>query len=395
MSEPGDRCRVAQLVESLAPGGAETLAVSIAGALARRGHDSHLVVLRGDGPLRARIDPLVTLHDLARPHGPAGQVRRLARFVATSRLLGRLIRDGRIEVLQAHLPMANFLGLATAWSGGVATFPTVHNNREFDYGDNAGALKRAFRREGYRSMTQMCTGMVAVSDQVRASLAEQLKLSQGQISRIAVVRNGVPIPQVTSERARLSARTKLRLGGDQVVFLAAGRLTRQKNFGALLCALREIRSTDVDWRCIIAGEGELRPELEERIRAFGLADRVELLGLVADMQELFAAADVFCMTSLFEGLPLVLLEAMASGLPVAAFGIDGVVDVVSDGTEALIAPPGDIDRLATALAALASDGPRRRQLGECGRRRVAEHFNFEATVDALEGLYRSAVRSAS
>jgi glycosyltransferase involved in cell wall biosynthesis len=381
--------RVAQLVEALGAGGAEALAVDIAGAFAARGYESHLIVARGDGPFRQRIAPAVAFHDLARPRSDGNQVYRILYFLETCRQLEAWLRERRIGILQTHLPKANFLGLVMAWRGVCRVYPTVHNNREFDYGDQAGNLKRALRRAGYRRMLKTCQGMIAVSDQVKSSLAQQLGTPSALTERIRVVPNGVRLasPPSAAERARL--RGVWDVAESQVLIVAAGRLTHQKNFGSLIKALGCQPGTDVDWRCVIAGEGETRGDLESQLAASGLQDRVRLTGLVGDMPGLLAAADIFCLPSLYEGLPLVLLEAMGAGLPIVAFAIDGVTDVVADGIQARLAAPGDHSGLGAALAALLKDTSERRRLGDGARRAAVASHGFEAVVDRLEDVYRS------
>jgi glycosyltransferase involved in cell wall biosynthesis len=381
--------RIAQLVEALDAGGAEALAVDIAGALAARGHDSHLVVARGDGPFLNRLSPTVAFHDLKRPRRDGNQAYRILYFLETCRRLESLLRAHRIEVLQTHLPKANFLGLVMAWRGVCRVYPTVHNNREFDYGDDAGNLKRALRRFGYRRMLKTCQGVIAVSEQVRDSLADQLGTSASQKARILVVPNGVHVvaPVSTTERARL--RASLGVTDRQVLIVGAGRLTRQKNFARLIEALGLLKPAGTDWRCIIAGDGELRAEYEAQIAAAALGRHVRLIGLCGDVPGLFAAADIFCLPSLFEGLPLVLLEAMGAGLPTVAFEIDGVTDVVSEGIQARLAAPDDAGSLARALTALLVDAPQRQRLGAAARARVEERHAFDTLLNRLESAYRA------
>lgn len=387
--------RVAQLVETLDAGGAEALAVDIAGALSARGHDSHLLVARGDGPFRARVSRDVRFHDLDRPRRDGGQAFRVAYFLGTCRRLEAHLRAHRVEVLQTHLPKANFLGLVMAWRGVCRVYPTVHNNREFDYGDQAGALRRAARREGYRRLVAACPAVIAVSGQVRESIAEQLSLPAARRERIVVVPNGVRqvAAPAAGERARL--REALGVAPDQVLVVGAGRLTRQKNFARLVEALALLGEGAPGWRCVIAGEGELRPALEAQVAAAGLQGRVTLAGLVEDLPSLLGAADIFCLPSLFEGLPLVLLEAMGAGLPVAAFAIDGVTDVVADGAQARLAAPDDAAALAGVLRALLADAGERRRLGEAARREVEARHGFAAVIDRLESLYRGQAAAAA
>ncbi|MBE0565298.1 MAG: glycosyltransferase, partial [Krumholzibacteria bacterium] len=124
----------------------------------------------------------------------------------------------------------------------------------------------------------------------------------------------------------------------------------------------------------------------------GLGDRVLMPGNLADLDRVMGAADVFVMSSLWEGLPLVLLEAMAAGLPVVAYAIDGVREVVSDGASGLTVPAGEAGALADALAALARDPGLRQRLGAGAGAVVRERYSFDALVDGLEACYRRANR---
>lgn len=389
MNRKGQPRRIAQLVEALESGGAEALAVDIAGALAARGHESHLIVLRGDGAFRGRVSPEVRLHDLGRPRRDGSQAARVFYFLGTCRRLHALLRAERIDVVQAHLPKANFLGLVMAWWGMGRVFVTVHNNREFDYGDQAGRLKQWARRFGYRQMTRSCRGVIAVSEQVKRSLLAELRVDNADAGRVRVVTNGVREAPPASVAARESARAAWGVAPGEVLVVGVGRLTAQKDYATLLQALSRLPADAPAWRCIVAGEGELRPGLEQSARDLGLSDRFRLGGLVSDVGGLLAAADVFCLPSRFEGLPLVLLEAMAAGLPVAAFAIDGVVDVVAEGEQARLAPPGDAGALAAVLLDLLRDEAQRRRLGEAGRRLVGERYGFDGVVTRLEEAYES------
>jgi glycosyltransferase involved in cell wall biosynthesis len=381
--------RVAQLVEALGAGGAEALAVDIAGALAARGHRSHLIVAGGDGPFRERIVPEVVFHDLARPRRDGGQIYRILYFLETCRRLENYLRSRRIEVLQTHLPKANFLGLMMAWRGVCRVYPTVHNNREFDYGDHAGKLKRRARRAAYGRMLKHCRAVIAVSEQVKSSLAKELGVDAATEARIRVVRNGVRVAAPTSAVERATARAGWGVDDGQVLIVGVGRLTRQKNFAGLIDALSLLGPECAEWRCIIAGDGELRADLEELVVQTGLQARVRLPGLVRDVPGLLAAADVFCLPSSYEGLPLVLLEAMSCSLPVVAFAIDGVTEVAADGIHGRLVPPGDAGRLAGALSSLVDDPGARRVMGAAARELVASRFGFETVVDNLETMYRS------
>lgn len=381
--------RTAQLVETLGSGGAEVLAVEIANELAQRGHESHLIVLRGGGPFSSRVLPAVHQVDLGASEPTGGQVARILQFLNTAWVLRRQLRQRGIRVVQTHLPKANFLGVVMSVTHTSRVFATVHNNREFDYGDRAGNVKRALRRWGYCQMLKKCRGVIAVSNQVRISLGEQLGLSEAQSGRISVVENGIrPAPRLRDEE-----RERLRAGWvrtpDEVLIVAVGRLTPQKDFPTLLEALSLVKPERPSWRCIIAGDGEAREDLLSLRARLGLDERVDLPGFVPEVGRLLGAADIFCLSSRYEGLPLALLEAMSAGLPVAAFAIDGVREVVEDGQHGLLAAPGSREGLASALAELIGDAGARARMGSRACDHVARNFGFSSMVDRLERIYRT------
>jgi glycosyltransferase involved in cell wall biosynthesis len=204
--------------------------------------------------------------------------------------------------------------------------------------------------------------VTAVSRGVAGDLAARLKLAPNILQ---VVYN----PVVTPELAEL-ARAPLRedwLAGPAPVLLAAGRLTRVKGFDVLLEAVAALRR-DCDCRLIILGEGPLRAALERQARSLGIADAVKLPGFVTNPYAYMSRATVFVLSSHFEGLPGALIQAMACGAAVVAtrcpFGPD---EIVTDGVDGMLVPPGNGGDLARALRTLLADEPRRLAMARAGR----------------------------
>lgn len=379
--------RVAQLIETLGTGGAERLASGIAASLAQRGHASHLFVLHDGIPTGLDHPEAVDLHCLGLQRGESwepGSYYSLAR--AMVRLQG-LLRSRRIEVLQTHLPLANFCGLWLALQGGRRILPTVHNNREFDYGEAARPLRKRLRRRAYRMMLQRCAGMIAVSDRVKGAMVAELGLTDSGTERIRVVPNGVRIPAPLDPAARDRVRAQWRLPPDHALLVGVGRLAPQKNFGDLLDALAALPQGGPPWRCVIAGEGPQRRELQDKAAALGLGDKVRLAGHVPNVGELHGAADIFCFPSLWEGMPLALLEAMAAGVPVVAYAIDGVADLARDGREGFLCPPGGVAEFAGSITRLLADTSLRKRMGDAGRETAGRH-DWAGMMDRLEAIYR-------
>lgn len=395
-TDRNDLC-VAQMVETMGMGGAENLAVRVAGALARRGIRSHLIVLTDEGPLSERIHPEVRTHYL---HYHRASIRNPLAFVLSlgiaRRLLTDLVAAEGIRVIQTHLPGANFQGLQLTLAKVCPVLATVHNNQEFNYGDADNPIRAHLRKRAYGMILRRGAGMVAVSEEVRASMIETLRADRAAARKIAVVTNGVEIPPPLEAGRRETIRRDLGVGADELLVLSAGRFGEQKNFRDLIEAVGLAREREPRLRLVIAGDGELRPDLERQVHAAGLQDVVKLPGNRDDLSEVMQASDLFAMSSLWEGLPLVLLEAMAAGMPAAAYAIPGVTDLLEDGVHGALAPPGEPQELAAAIAGLLDDPGKRKACGEAARSLVEREYSFAILVDALLDLYdRAAVRPAA
>jgi glycosyltransferase involved in cell wall biosynthesis len=378
---------VAQLVERLRVGGAENLAVRLANGRAAGDAPTHLYALQPGGALAPRVAPEVVLRDL---DVRRASIRRppafLASVVAGRRTLRRrLDRDG-VQILQAHLPEANFWSLLTTGQRRPRVIATVHNNDEFHYGEDDGPLRRRLRRAAYRLIVERCAAVVTVSERVRDSLVGELDLPPRLAGRLVVVPNGVTVPGL-DPTVRAHVRAELGIPDGSTLLLGAGRLTEQKNFAALVDLAAALRAGGRPVRTVIAGEGEQRSMLEERIADLGLDPEVRLLGVRDDLERLFQAADVFVLSSRWEGLPLVLLEAMAAGCPVAGFAIDGTREVVEDGRHGLLAPMDDVSTLAGRIAAVLDEPDRLAAMGAAARAHVQAHHDFADVLARLEALY--------
>ena len=178
---------------------------------------------------------------------------------------------------------------------------------------------------------------------------------------------------------------------DPVIILSVGRLVAKKGYHVLLEALHAWVGTALHWRLVHIGGGELRPVLEARARALGVADRIEWLGPQPQevVIERLRRADMFVLPSRVapdgdrDGLPNVLMEAMSQGLACVASRLSGIPELIDDGASGVLVPPDDSEALGRAISGLAADPARRRALGEAAIRRVTEHFDSERWVGRL------------
>jgi glycosyltransferase involved in cell wall biosynthesis len=208
-------------------------------------------------------------------------------------------------------------------------------------------------------------------------------------ARCSLLLNGVD-EQVFVRRfpaAQSPLRTRRGVAPNRLVVGTAGRLSAEKGFDDLIRATHALIRAGCDVELWIAGEGPARSTLQALIDQLGLGDRIALLGWVEDTVELLHALDLYALSSVREGLPIALLEAMSMRLPVVATSVGGVVALVGDGENGVLVAPRDVDGLATAMRRLLDDPPLRDRLGVAARRTIEERFTLAARVAAEEAIY--------
>jgi glycosyltransferase involved in cell wall biosynthesis len=205
---------------------------------------------------------------------------------------------------------------------------------------------------------------------------------------VAIIRSGVDLSSMVRlpdhERARF--RASLEVSPDQPVLVLAQRMSEPKTPLVFVEAFRAVIARRPDAHAWIAGDGPLRPQVEQAVADAGLGPRVRFLGLRKDMVAVLSAADVVVHSSLREGLPRVVLEALAIGTPLVATDVGGVGDVVKDGVNGLLVPSNDIGALERALLAVLADPAAAARRAELGK--VAVHpFSARKMLDDQHALY--------
>jgi colanic acid/amylovoran biosynthesis glycosyltransferase len=222
--------------------------------------------------------------------------------------------------------------------------------------------------------------VVCISDFCRSQL--MALVGPDHWDRLVVVHCGVDLSRYPLREAPASP------GPAPFQLLSVGRLVPEKGQALLLEAVRLLKDREVPVSLTLAGDGQDRPRLEARSRALGLEGIVRFVGSVSQdtMPELFAAADIFCLASFAEGVPVVLMEALASGVPVITTAIAGVPELVSDGLDGFVVAPGRADLIADAVQRLADPAVRTR-MGVHGRQTVQAHFDSDACAEELATLF--------
>jgi glycosyltransferase involved in cell wall biosynthesis len=180
-----------------------------------------------------------------------------------------------------------------------------------------------------------------------------------------------------------------RNGAQELGLLTVGRVVPVKGYPVLIEAVGELTRRGVAVRATIVGDGPEREELERLAARLGVRNRIDFVGAVGqdDIRRYYASADIFCLPSFAEGLPVVAMEAMAMGLPVVSTRIMGIPEVVEHGETGLLVPPARADLLADAIEQLAKDPRLRAAMGSAGREKVEAEFDSERTAAQLRAVY--------
>ncbi len=288
--------------------------------------------------------------------------------------LGLILRRHRPEIVHSHMVHANLLARAARMLVRVPVVVcTAHSMIE-------GAC---WREWAYRLTDRFATLTTTIS---QAAVERYVRVGAVPEKRLRLLPNGVDVQHFhPDQNSRTAKRAELRLE-SHFAWLAVGRLVPAKNYALLLRAFASARNPNA--RLIIAGDGLLRPQLEYLARQLDISTQVHFLGARNDVMELMNAADAYVMSSDWEGMPMVLLEASATGLPIVATHVGGNAEVVQHGLTGLLVPPQQEEALADAMRTMTTMPPAKRVLmGRSGRELTSVHYNVESVVDCWESLY--------
>lgn len=362
--------RLLFVITGLDYGGAETQLVHLATLLKRRGWKLKVVTL---------IPPKAYVEELAQegiPVATLGMRRRVPDPRAILRL-ARHIRQWKPDIVHSHMVHANILARVTQLFARVPTLVcTVHSICE------GGRVRETL----YRFTDPLCEVTTHVC---QAGAARYIQVGAVPANKIRHVPNGVDTrifrPDV---KLRDTLRQEWGVSG-KFVWLAVGRIDTPKDYPNLLRAFSIIARDRPDSLLWLAGDGPLRTELDALVRDLEVQEQVRLLGIRRDIPQLMNAADAYVMSSAWEGLPMVLLEAHACGLPIVATDVGGDREVVIDGVTGFLVPPRQPEALAQAMEQMMQIEERaRRQMGEKGREHIIQNYSLEHVVQRWEELYR-------
>lgn len=395
--------RIRLVINGLDFGGTESALEQLASGLAARGHDVRVLVVKQPGRtaerLRARGIGVVTL-------GMTDVVSTTSMAIAVWKMC-RLLRREPVDLVHAFLPRANIISRVANRLAG-SRVPHVSSERSTDF-------KRSSTVRWLNQRTARWTDLVlAVSPMVRDVLVARDRLPR---EKIVVLENGIDLGAVDAAPATDLRREVPTLAAERLIVCSVGRFVPEKGFVHLVRAFARMRHRR-QAQLLLVGEGPLEPAVRGEVRALGLEEDVHFAGFRQGVLGVLKGADAYVLSSVEEGSPMVLLEAMACSLPIVATDVSGVRDLVGPdgpGCAALVVPPADdwrteapgarvhysgvtseadrLEQMAAAMDHLVRDAARRRELGAAARHRVEKNFTLGQIVERLERHYVSLLGS--
>lgn len=363
--------KVLQLITSLGYGGAERLIVDLAPRLRLRGVEVAVVSLNGSMPLVRELEghgiPVYTLSHSGTIYSLPGLARSWWR-------LRKLVEKLQPQIVHSHLYLSDILS-RLAVPGSCRLISTLHNRDGWWY---QPTRVRSLGKTWLDNVTGRLRHVrfISVSDDVSSAAEGLLKVPP---ARNRVVANGICLDRVKTKDAGLSPGRKI---------IQVARFYPQKNHHMALRAFRIVLGREPEARLVFVGDGPLREAIERDASDMGVGHAVEFLGARDDVADQLVAADVFWLTSSYEGLPVACIEAMASGLPTVVTSVGGLPELVKDRGTGCLVDPDDHEQLAMLTLELFSDPQFAASLGRNAREHVIRRYSIELTAERYVKVYR-------
>lgn len=301
-----------------------------------------------------------------------------------------IMRREKPDIVHTHTAKAGALGRTAAVLAGIPVrIHTFHGHIFESYFSSFSAGVFLFIE---RFLAFFSKYIVVVSEAQRKEIAVRYKITNAE--KIRVVPLGLELERFASVGPRNGKlRGELKVNEGTILIGIAGRLVPVKNHRMFLDACKKLLDLagDIDIKCAVIGGGDERPSLESYARGLGIGDKVAFCGWREEMADVYADLDIVALTSLNEGTPVALIEALASGRPVVSTNVGGVKDVVEDGVNGYLVALGDASGLAKRLLELAKDPEKRATFGRNGRQKVLRSYSKERLVKNMKALYEEAL----
>ncbi len=288
----------------------------------------------------------------------------------------KVCREHNVRIWHGHDYKTNALGLALRPFHKMKLVSTVH-----------GWVHHTARTPLYYKIDKFCLKRYERVYCVSQDLLEACRAAGVKESKLQLLENGIDTVEYTRKQTVAEAKAALNLPAGRLHIGAVGRLEPEKAFDLLIRAVHQLNAAGVDVGLTVVGEGHDRPRLEAVVAELGLADRVSLPGWQSDVRRWFEAMDVFALSSRREGLPNVLLEAMALGVPCVSTNIAGIPRLIAHGVSGRLVPPDDLPALVAAISDVLTSDATRERFRVAGRATIETRYSFAARMKALATEY--------
>lgn len=375
-------CRILQIGSGAEYGGGSTYLLTLMDAIRNHGGEAHFACTPGltlEAVNRAdyRAFPVPAMQ---REINPYRDLRAILQLI-------KIIRRGKYELVHTHTSKGGFLGRLAAKTAGVpVVFHTVHG---FAFHEQSSRVSQKLYVTLEKIAACCCHRIISVNHEDRLKAIE---LGITSLGKIITIQNGINTAPFDKVFDRLQVRKKLAVKEDEFLVGTVARLAPQKAPLDFVHAAAHVCSQRQDVKFIMVGDGPLHEQTEQLVDKLNLGDRIILAGYRTDIPELLSAMDVFVLTSLWEGLPISLLEAMAMRKPVVATDIKGSREVVSNGETGWLVPPRDPVATGDRIIQILSRWDEAHHMGSRGRELVDQVFNASIMTEKTLAAYNELLR---
>ena len=355
------KIKVLQFLSTAYPGGTELSLLSLVGKMDREKFETEVCFFYSEGPLSNSFSWQASkVYHLG--FGRLNILRVMVR-------LYKILKDGRYDLIHIYGLKANIAGRIM---GRLAGCRNIVTGLRSIYPGNKKSRLHLFLDRLTLPLVKLyiSNSRCGVNFLVKSGYPKAI---------FKVVHSGIDPEKFCIKRGKIE--------GKCPVIISIGRLEKVKDHRTLLSALSILAKKGLDFSCLLVGDGSLKRELVELSHRLGLDGKCHFLGTRDDIPELLSISDIFVFSSLFEGLPRAIMEAMAASLPVVATDVGGVSELVGDGVTGILVPPGDGEAMASGIQKLLQDSDLRERMGASGLKKIKEEFSFDEMADRIEKIY--------
>ncbi len=378
------KIKVCTIITKLELGGAQKIALSLCKNIDKDNFETFMICGCG-GMLdeQARKESNVFfVKDLVRQINPVKDLKALISIY-------KILKKEKPDIVHTHSSKAGIIGRVAAKLAKIHF--VIHAIHGFAFNDYQNILKKYLYIILEKICAKISNALVVECEQTKI---KGLKHNIGTEKKYVTIKLGVELDEFKNYSEGKQLRKELSIQDDEILVSTIGPFKPQKNLSDFIKTAHIVNQQNKKIKFVITGDGVLRTELEKLIKDLKLEKTVFLIGWRTDIPNILYSSDIFSMTSLWEGMPVVSINAMYCGIPMAVNAVDGQIDIVKDGVTGFLIKPGDIQQMANKILLLASDNDLRFSFAEESKKAIDETYTTEHMIKQHEQLYLSACNSS-